>query len=647
MSTDSTNSCVANGLGEIPLYPVLTQEVGSNNMAARSSSARTGVAGSLPAMAKDAIRNALGWQYRGGDSTANLRSFQAALGKAFRFREVEGHTEWDWVPQGFSIQADMGEITGAQASIYRQAQAMLDQTLPLLDNIEPLSEAADEEDVESMRSIIRMELVDLVAELGQPGGPRVQKIDHYFSLLLAANEGDRNLSVDALNPRSSEFGGQLRRFGERLGMTEDRVNTVADEVCLTDFILLVDNIAGLYRNWNQKRPAFLGKEAMYFGTLLTRLARLMEVIAESVQDVCTVLDSVYISAAERQVIDLGAEDFVIRVAPGETEGELLEMSDIDGLLNAITSVCDTLKAATQAAIPFQLKTMTLVNQVLVKLDGFSSMKDQGSEALLRRIKIRLVEVWHMLDGNDVAEARFELFSALGGESGDLCIYTYGAGLQSITLEGLLSWISSFVTAEGRQMIEQGGKDGTTAFGRTVRRFTDYTYALLLHAVDHDGELEQERTLVGVVGDRDRATQLAFYPGFHSLRVYRALRQLFSYLQSTACLTGEDKVAFIAPLYEAKPESFRESNDFRRVVALRRVIQLPTQVLDRIHRVSDVGGLSKVEVLRKRVVDLRTQLEQAERQVEATETADVPAESEEEPVIATPTVKKPQKSGRKS
>src|SRR5205823_6215997 len=104
--------------------------------------------------------------------------------QAFSVREVEGHTEWAWTPRSYAVQADMGAVTGAQASVYARARAALDQSLPLLVGLFALRPDSDQEDMEAIRAIVRSELTELVHELGTVGGPRVQRVDTFFKALL-------------------------------------------------------------------------------------------------------------------------------------------------------------------------------------------------------------------------------------------------------------------------------------------------------------------------------------------------------------------------------------------------------------------------------------------------------------------------------
>ena len=77
-----------------------------------------------------ALREALGWRPRPNDP----RSFSAALVQSFDRHEVDGHTESTWTPRTYAAQvtADLGAITGAQASVYSRARVALDAALPLL-----------------------------------------------------------------------------------------------------------------------------------------------------------------------------------------------------------------------------------------------------------------------------------------------------------------------------------------------------------------------------------------------------------------------------------------------------------------------------------------------------------------------------------
>src|SRR5262249_44194425 len=149
-------------------------------------------------IADRAIREVLGWRPKAGD----VKGFVAALNQSFTLTDDEGHTDFSWTPRTYAVQAqaDLGAVTGAQASIYTRAKVALDQSLPLLDGLRPLRVDVMEEDQESIRSIVRTEMVRLVEELGIPGGPRCQRVDDYFMLLLEP-QGDL-LAPSLANPDS-------------------------------------------------------------------------------------------------------------------------------------------------------------------------------------------------------------------------------------------------------------------------------------------------------------------------------------------------------------------------------------------------------------------------------------------------------------
>jgi hypothetical protein len=253
-------------------YPILTQQVDGqqpSTHAAQGVSVATG--GSLDSIAQSTIRRVLGWRYRANET----KGFTAALTKTFALNEVEGHVEWEWKPQNYMVQADLGEVTGAQASIYTRAKAAIDQALPLLDGLTPLREDADPEDCEAIRALVRSELKDqLVPELGKPGGPVVQLVQQVFTLLLGSGTPISNLEM---------VGGQLGELRFRFGLERKRVNTVAEEVNLTNFLIVVDYINSLFITWIAQAD-FLGRQngaEPFLGTQLVFLSQQLEEVAET------------------------------------------------------------------------------------------------------------------------------------------------------------------------------------------------------------------------------------------------------------------------------------------------------------------------------------------------------------------------------
>jgi hypothetical protein len=271
-------------------FPVQVLEVGRSNRGLP-----TAPSSSIGQTVEGALREILAWRPKPEDP----KGFTAALNQAFTIRDIEGHTEFSWTPRSYSVQADIGAVTGAQASIYARAKAALDQSLPLLEGLYPLRAAADVEDADSIRAIIRNHWIELVAELGQVGGPRLDRVQTYFDALLGLGLGG--------NPES--VGGLLGTMRERFGFARPQVNTIDEEQNLTNYLILVDHTISLHRSWNTLKHFFdrVGDD-VFLGTQLVLISRSLAVLAESIQEAYFSMDSVYVGPAERQTITLKLDD---------------------------------------------------------------------------------------------------------------------------------------------------------------------------------------------------------------------------------------------------------------------------------------------------------------------------------------------------
>jgi len=280
---------------DLAAYPVLTEEVSTTGAPAPAGGFGGGTAGAGYGQAVDqAFREVLGWRPSG-----DVAGFQAALAGAFQLREVEGHTEWAWQQRGYAVQADMGALTGAQASIYARAKSALDQLLPLLAGLTSLNSALfPEQDREAIRTVVTTELQELVGELALEGGPRIQRVDELFGLLLGDSIGSTNLNPDIVQ-------GQLGTLRQRFALTADWIERVDDERVVTNFRVVVEQILALQASWSSDRELLAGIDSRTsLGTILIWLSRGLEAVCESVSDLTFALDSVYIDAAQRQVIEL-------------------------------------------------------------------------------------------------------------------------------------------------------------------------------------------------------------------------------------------------------------------------------------------------------------------------------------------------------
>lgn len=295
-----------NPITDLAAYPILTEEVGYPpspvSVPAGTGAGGSGTTAPLGQIANKAVSEVLGWKIKPGDT----KGFIGALNQSFTLTEVEGHIESKWTPRTYAAQTDLsGGITGAQASIYARGKEALDQSLPLLDGLYTLDPEADAEDVKALKAVVKSQLTELVNELGFISGPRIARVNQYFSLLLI--DTDAGTSFPPMpKPDPDQIGGTLGNLRDVLGLnfdTQDFVNSVEDEQDLSNFRILADYVTSLAQSWINNLPFFgLNAPKPFFGTQLILLSRQLSVVAESVDEVRFTLDSVFIGPAERQTI---------------------------------------------------------------------------------------------------------------------------------------------------------------------------------------------------------------------------------------------------------------------------------------------------------------------------------------------------------
>jgi hypothetical protein len=291
-------------VGAVP-FPMLMEQI---NPPGIPRLGQGGLSGSAPLgqIVEGALRDVLGWKPRSDDP----KGFVGALTQSFSLKETEGHTEWSWLPRSYAVQTDLsGGITGAQASLHIRAKDAVDKALPLLEGLYALRDDADPEDSLALKAIIRSRMEELVSELGVAGGPRVSRVNQTFDLLIGnfvppqPIETDPDKIAGLLGTLRKEFG--LRSVSVPGGEKGNFVNTVEEEQNLTNFRILVDYLTALRASWSNNSKFFERPTAQpFFGTQLVQLSRQLSVIAESVDEIRYVMDSVYIGPDERQVLEL-------------------------------------------------------------------------------------------------------------------------------------------------------------------------------------------------------------------------------------------------------------------------------------------------------------------------------------------------------
>jgi hypothetical protein len=288
-------------VSDLQSFPVLTQDFSPGSLPSATGPASPGtIGGTSPlGMAADkAIREVLSWRTKSDDP----KGFVGALNAAFDLKEVEGHTEFKWTPRSYTVQTDLGTVTGAQASIYTRAKVALDQSLPLLDGLYALIPYVEAEDLATVQAVVRTQFTALVNEFGVVGGPRVPRVEELFELLLGPGT--------PTNAEDIKTAGSLGLVRQRFGLDRTYVISVDDEQNLTNYLILVGYVIGLKQSWNYDKDFFIRtymgdtKRMPFFGTQLVLMSRALEVVAQGVQDAYYTMDSVFMGDAERQTAQL-------------------------------------------------------------------------------------------------------------------------------------------------------------------------------------------------------------------------------------------------------------------------------------------------------------------------------------------------------
>jgi len=304
-------------LTDLAAFPVLTEEVGfPPSPLARSGTspgaapATTG-AGGLGQTAAKAIADVLGWKTKPNDAKA----FLGALTQSFSLTEVEGHVESKWLQRSYAVQTDLsGGISGAQASLYTRARYALDESLPLLDGLIPLDPDVDLEEAEAARQVVRSQMTEMVNEFAFPSGPRISRVNQYFQLLLGQVLPVPPAPPPVIVTDPDKIEGNLGNLRDVFGLetivastgnVNDLINTIQDEQVVTNYRVLSDYLTSLAQSWVSNYQFFvLGGSQPFFGTQLILISRQLQVVAEMVDEVRFVLDSVFLGPAERQTIQL-------------------------------------------------------------------------------------------------------------------------------------------------------------------------------------------------------------------------------------------------------------------------------------------------------------------------------------------------------
>ena len=214
----------------------------------------------------------------------------SALNRLFPRKQGEGKTEYAYAPQALGAIGDLGRgLSATQASLFARAQAMLTDSKARLETLKPQQAAADSENVQAVRLLVLQECSELVDELGRSGGPRVDRVDTLFEVLVG---GESNL---------------LTRLGEEFGLTRDQVQTVEENENLISYRILLSEWEMLFESWKNLNALQEGD----FGVQSGKLFRELKLLGTSVDDVENVLDQAGVDVTDREELLVGENDLTL------------------------------------------------------------------------------------------------------------------------------------------------------------------------------------------------------------------------------------------------------------------------------------------------------------------------------------------------
>lgn len=216
-----------------------------------------------------------------------------SLKQSFAPQEIQGRITYIWTPRTYAVQTETGgALSGAQASLYYRAKAALDSILPLLNGLIPLDPAADLQNMEAMRSIVRTELSELVHEIGLEGGPRIWRVDNLFVVLLGEKSEVREKCEKNIS--------QLQNLAQIFGFKRNKINNVEEEQNYTNYLTILDYVISLRYSWDRYKDDT--KSEKYLGTQLVKLSQALSAVADSVNEAYRIMDAVFLGFAERQSV---------------------------------------------------------------------------------------------------------------------------------------------------------------------------------------------------------------------------------------------------------------------------------------------------------------------------------------------------------
>ncbi|WP_433785343.1 hypothetical protein ACQPX6_03070 [Actinomycetospora sp. CA-101289] len=334
------------------------------------------------------IGDVLGWRWRPKDT----KSFLAALDGSFTVKAVEGHNEVEYHPRGFAVQADLGAVTGGQASLAARARNTVQQVRPLIDSLRALDPAANLQDAEAFRGLLRYALDELLAELESPV-LRPERIDILFEVVV----GD-----STQGGRSGKVGGHLGRMADSFGISGGNTNSIEDERILTSVITIQDYLLGLRDSWIAQRDKFdpLNHPGGFLGATLILLSAQLESVWRQAEELEKMFETVLVDRAERQVRRLPGSSLTIdglltwiRSFAADEGKKIVDLGGKDAVESAFAATATALRDLVESKLLASTPTNKEILQAPRVHQAVLSLRDQLDLVVKLALGIRRAGVW--------------------------------------------------------------------------------------------------------------------------------------------------------------------------------------------------------------------------------------------------------------
>lgn len=204
-----------------------------------------------------------------------------------------------------------GQLSVAQANLYRQASIIAADALRVLEGLKPFEPTADLDAVDALTELIRTQINILVEEFGRVDEPRKERVQAYLNTLRKSLDElgvkgrftySRRLVLKQNSP-TTEPGQNIDPKQFRITDFADPV-TIDDEALIAGYELLNNYVNTLDTIWNNYQPIYgsatTNDKAGRYSKNLSRASILLPVIADSNANFMSAMDSIGFTESERR-----------------------------------------------------------------------------------------------------------------------------------------------------------------------------------------------------------------------------------------------------------------------------------------------------------------------------------------------------------